>query len=87
MWVPTSRGRTTRHRFSVLGALETRLAVLNNSLLTIGVTSMSRGLIRGHDKIGARGEHAKSWGACKCLNAKLRAVGKETALWGSWFGG
>ena len=25
--------------------------------------------------------------ACKFLNAKLRAFGKETALWGSWFGG
>jgi hypothetical protein len=32
-------------------------------------------------------EHAKSWGACKFLNAKLRGFGKETALWGSWFGG
>jgi hypothetical protein len=32
-------------------------------------------------------EHAKSWGVCKFLNAKLRAFGKETALWGSWFGG
>ena len=35
----------------------------------------------------ARREHAKSWGACKFLNAKLRAFGKETALWGSWSGG
>jgi hypothetical protein len=26
-------------------------------------------------------------GACKFLNAKLRAFGGETALWGSWFGG
>jgi hypothetical protein len=26
-------------------------------------------------------------GACKSLNAKLRAFGKEAALWGSWFGG
>ena len=26
-------------------------------------------------------------GACKFLNAKLRAFGKEAALWGSWFGG
>jgi hypothetical protein len=26
-------------------------------------------------------------GACKFLNAKLRAFGKETALWESWFGG
>ena len=32
-------------------------------------------------------QHAKSWGASKFLNAKLRAFGKETALWGSWFGG
>jgi hypothetical protein len=32
-------------------------------------------------------EHAKSWGACQFLHAKLRAFGKETALWGSWFGG
>ena len=32
-------------------------------------------------------EHAKSWWASKFLNAKLRAFGKETALWGSWFGG
>jgi hypothetical protein len=32
-------------------------------------------------------EHAKSWGASKFLNAKLRAFGKETALWRSWFGG
>ena len=29
----------------------------------------------------------QSRGACKFLNAKLRAFGKETALWGSWFGG
>jgi hypothetical protein len=35
----------------------------------------------------SRREHAKSWGASKFLNAKLRAFGKETALWGSWFGG
>jgi NADPH:quinone reductase-like Zn-dependent oxidoreductase len=27
------------------------------------------------------------WGACKFLNAKLRGFRKETALWGSWFGG
>ncbi|SDR58453.1 hypothetical protein SAMN05519103_06125 [Rhizobiales bacterium GAS113] len=26
-------------------------------------------------------------GACKFLNAKLRAFGEEMALWGSWFGG
>jgi hypothetical protein len=26
-------------------------------------------------------------GACKFLNAKLRAFGGETARWGSWFGG
>jgi hypothetical protein len=39
----------------------------------------------GHGEIAW--EHAKSWGVSKFLNTKLRAFGKETALWRSWFGG
>jgi hypothetical protein len=35
----------------------------------------------------ANGSMQSRGGACKFLNAKLRGFGKETALWGSWFGG
>ena len=49
----------------------------------------SAGILSAAEVVAAdrEGEHAKSWGASKFLNAKLRAFGKETALWGSWFGG
>jgi hypothetical protein len=88
---------TTR---SPIGA---KTAIITGGGIDIGLSSAFAFAEAGyHDRYGCpageqrqdpksrRGSPAgacKVVGACKFLNAKLRAFGKETALWGSWFGG
>ena len=74
-----------------LRTLARRSKEVSQSLRLLSLAAVRDGMDRAAAaKIGGmdrQREHAKSWGACKFLNAKLRAFGKETALWGSWFGG
>jgi hypothetical protein len=62
------------------------MALSASLIMVFTIFLLSGILLPGHGG-GANREHAKSWGACVFLNAKLRAFGKEKALWGSWFGG